>query len=198
MDEFKELEKYKNLLDTGVITEEDFRVLKQKLLGLKTDEEKAMEREQERVAAMAEIEALRAEKKAEEEKLLSEQRRLEAKEARKKQLLEQEIKFRAEKAAQKEMIDQTAKKVTSSVRTIIMWAITVFCLLFSISSFGVSLTEGLLYIITGIFFALWAMMACPIITEKTKNLEQLTTYYKYKKVIVTLSIILLLILIVIM
>ena len=34
--------------------------------------------------------------------------------------------------------------------------------------------------------------------EKTKNLEQLTTYYKYKKVIVTLSIILLLILIVIM
>ena len=44
MDEFKELEKYKQLLDAGAITEDEFRKVKQSLLGLKTDEEKNTER----------------------------------------------------------------------------------------------------------------------------------------------------------
>ena len=56
MDQIKELEKYKSLYDEGAISEEEFRRLKQKLLGLKTDEEKELERQQERAKALAEIE----------------------------------------------------------------------------------------------------------------------------------------------
>ena len=59
MDQIKELEKYKSLYDEGAISEEEFRRLKQKLLGLKTDEEKELERQQERAKALAEIERMR-------------------------------------------------------------------------------------------------------------------------------------------
>ena len=43
MDKIEELEKYKKLLDDGAITEDEFRLMKQKILGLKTDDEKAAE-----------------------------------------------------------------------------------------------------------------------------------------------------------
>lgn len=38
MGDIEELEKYKKLFDDGALSEEEFRMLKQKLLGLKTDE----------------------------------------------------------------------------------------------------------------------------------------------------------------
>ena len=45
MDAFLELEKYKKFLDEGVISENEFRRVKQKILGLKTDEEKELEQQ---------------------------------------------------------------------------------------------------------------------------------------------------------
>lgn len=65
MGNIEELEKYKKLLDDGVLSEQEFRTLKQKLLGLKTDEEKEFERQQEREKALAEIEQMKAEQEAE-------------------------------------------------------------------------------------------------------------------------------------
>lgn len=65
MGNIEELEKYKKLLDDGVLSEQEFRTLKQKLLGLKTDEEKEFERQQEREKALAEIELMKAEQEAE-------------------------------------------------------------------------------------------------------------------------------------
>ena len=38
MDKIEELEKYKKLLDDRAITEDEFRLMKQKILGLKTDD----------------------------------------------------------------------------------------------------------------------------------------------------------------
>ena len=73
MDQIKELEKYKSLYDEGAISEEEFRRLKQKLLGLKTDEEKELERQQERAKALAEIERMRAEAAGEKESAESEE-----------------------------------------------------------------------------------------------------------------------------
>ncbi|GAA6411852.1 hypothetical protein K040078D81_59690 [Blautia hominis] len=64
MGNIEELEKYKKLLDDGVLSEQEFRTLKQKLLGLKTDEEKEFERQQEREKALAEIEQMKAEQEA--------------------------------------------------------------------------------------------------------------------------------------
>ena len=67
MDQIKELEKYKALLDSGAISDEEFGKLKKKLLGLKSDEEKELEMQQERAEALAELERLRAEENAEKE-----------------------------------------------------------------------------------------------------------------------------------
>ena len=55
MDTVQELEKCKRLLDDGAISDEEFRVMKQKILGLKTDAEKELERQEERRKALAEI-----------------------------------------------------------------------------------------------------------------------------------------------
>ena len=49
MEKIEELEKYKKLLDDGAITEDEFRLMKQKILGLKTDEEKAAEKQAEKI-----------------------------------------------------------------------------------------------------------------------------------------------------
>ena len=74
MDAFLELEKYKKFLDEGVISENEFRRVKQKILGLKTDEEKELE--QQREDALEEIRRSRLkeddkEPPSEEEELLT-------------------------------------------------------------------------------------------------------------------------------
>ena len=77
MGEIEELEKYKKLFDDGALSEEEFRMLKQKLLGLKTDEEKELERQQERERALEEIEQMKAQRAAiqsEEEQAVQEQK----------------------------------------------------------------------------------------------------------------------------
>ena len=76
MGDIEELEKYKKLFDDGALSEEEFRMLKQKLLGLKTDEEKELERQQERERALEEIEQMKAQRAAiqsEEEQAVQEQ-----------------------------------------------------------------------------------------------------------------------------
>lgn len=82
MDKIEELEKYKKLLDDGAITEDEFRLMKQKILGLKTDDEKAAEKQAEREQALAEIEKMREEKRRAQEEAqareLAEKQRQEA------------------------------------------------------------------------------------------------------------------------
>lgn len=91
MDKIEELEKYKKLLDDGAITEDEFRLMKQKILGLKTDDEKAAEKQAEREQALAEIEKMREEKRRAQEEAqareLAEKQRQEA--ARQWQIAEQ-------------------------------------------------------------------------------------------------------------
>ena len=157
MDQIKELEKYKSLYDEGAISEEEFRRLKQKLLGLKTDEEKELERQQERAKALAEIERMRAEAAGEKESAESEENEPaqtkerkdpeeQIKEARneyKKTFDEEKAKEQARLAAiyeleQKKKQEQlakaqkSAKAVTGFVGNVILWVLTVFFGLFAI------------------------------------------------------------------
>ena len=77
MGQIEELEKYKNLLDSGAITEDEFRRMKQKILGLKTDEEKEAEKQEERNRVLAEIEQMREKERVhkEEERIRQEEER---------------------------------------------------------------------------------------------------------------------------
>lgn len=78
MKELDQLKKYKQLLDDGAITEEEFQDIKQRVLGLKTDAEKEEEQQAVRDEAMAEVEAMR-QQKAEAQRLAQEQEERERK-----------------------------------------------------------------------------------------------------------------------
>ena len=214
MDQIKELEKYKALLDSGAISDEEFGKLKKKLLGLKSDEEKELEMQQERAEALAELERLRAEENAEKEAVAQaeqEQFRLAQAEKDRKN---QEIKakeeqeqyqktFVAEKAKEQARLEalqeqeqkkkqeqvikvqQTAKAATGIVGKIICWILTVFCGLIGIFSFVPSESSTLGFSIsTGIIFILFAILACPPLSTKLKENEKLSANWKYKKLIV--------------
>jgi cation transport ATPase len=211
MDEFKELERYKELLDAGTISDDYFSNITQKLLGLKTDEEKALEKEQERNKALGEIEKMRAEeiaKKEEEERIRKaqereeEERRLEQErqEYYERTYVEEKAKEKArleafaeekqkKKAEQMENITNATRKAKGIVKIIILWILAVFCLLCSISGLGGAFESLIFDYIGGIVMLLLAIMACPIVTDKTKELPQLSSYYKYKKCIVTVLVI---------
>lgn len=206
MDQIKELEKYKSLYDEGAISEEEFRRLKQKLLGLKTDEEKELERQQERAKALAEIERMRAEAAGEKESAESEENEPaqtkerkdpeeQIKEARneyKKTFDEEKPKEQARLAAiyeleQKKKQEQlakaqkSAKAVTGFVGNVILWVITVFFGLFAILCVLPSESlSGAIYDLTGFLCFLYAAMACPLLTKKLRENEKLAFLTRHK------------------
>ncbi len=213
MDEIKELEAYKELLDAGQITEDEFSLLKQKLLGLQTDEDKEAEREAARAQAMEDLKALREEearKKEEarrqaeedldrEEAEQLERERREAQEQAVQTFSEEKIKEKARlqaaqeleeerKARQTQKVRSSVKTATSIATTILLWMITVLLIFWGIGLFATSLNASM--IISGILSFLLAVLACPLITARTRNLESFEIYYCYKRTIVILCVIL--------
>lgn len=206
MDQIKELEKYKELLDEGVISEDEFRKLKQKLLGLKSDEEKEIERQQEREEALAEVEKMRTEEAAKQAGVEREiQRQTQAKEeqtsyekiyaeekakeqARLEAIYEQEQKIKQERL---EEAQRSLKIVTRLVGKVVCWILTVFCALIGSLSFIPSgNTNGAFNTVSAIFFLVFAAFACPPLSAKMKENEKLAANWKYKKYIVIAFVIL--------
>lgn len=207
MDHIKELEKYKQLLDGGAISEDEFRKLKQKLLGLETDEEKEGKFQQDREEALAKLEEIRAEeaaKKADAERILEEelrQKQAEASERMEKDkyqntfLLEKakedaRLKALYEHSQQKRkdqmmQIQKSKKSVTRVVTKVILWGLTVFFGLSSIALFSTIGSEDIVFnIISGIIFMLFAAMACPPLSTKIRKMKSMEVYCRYKKTIV--------------
>lgn len=216
MNEFEQLEKYKSLLDDGVITEAEFQKIKQKVLGLETDEEEMVTEvqqekgEEDLEKTMPEVSdefvTLKDIQPEENNRIqpqpsINEQNveasfyvsPIEAHEDYQKVYSTEKAKERArlevleefrqkERQEQQEKITKAAKATTSFVKNVILWVITLLCLLIL---FGCTLSfPNPLYIVLGIISLLCAGMACPLITKKTRNIEKLRTYYKYKKFIV--------------
>lgn len=90
----------------------------------------------------------------------------------------------------KRNIQSVVNKSMSLTKKTLLWIVTVFCLLTSVGSFGVSTKEGAKNILTGIFFLLFAIISCPLITEKTQHIESLKLYYKFKIVIAVVLVVL--------
>lgn len=191
MNEVEQLEKYKSLLDDGVITEAEFQKIKQKVLGLKMDEEEIeTEFQQEKVEEVLEKAEPEVADEFEASFYVSP---IEAREdyqivystekAKERARLEVLEEFRQkERQEQQEKITKVAKATTSVVKNVILWVITLFWLL---TLLGCILAfPNPLYIVVGIISLLFAAMACPVITERTRNIEKLSTYYTYKKLIV--------------
>ncbi len=211
MDAIKELEKYKSLLDEGALTEEEFRQIKQKLLGLTTDAEKyaqsqgQQQKDLEEMGAVQAVEQWRQEQE-EAERWKQEQVRQQEEVASRQQHMfdEEKIRERAQLEAAKEMeiakkmehaerIKQTARTTTSVVRKIFLWAITV-CFAFLAWGSLLLLEEGAVYAIYCVLDLLVAIMACPLITAKIKEIPALGMYYRFKKWIVVVLVVLMVVL----
>lgn len=210
MDKIEELEKYKKLLDDGAITEDEFRLMKQKILGLKTDDEKAAEKQAEREQALAEIEKMREEKRRAQEEAqareLAEKQRQEA--ARQWQIAEQnrliqEERQRQDAARAQEMkirqernqkMQGTVKTAASVLKTVLLWIVTVFLILYTLGAFG---TGGIKYVLNGIDSLLLAVLCCPLITKKVKSIPKVEQYYGIKKIITIVLVILFFVIIIV-
>lgn len=202
MDEFKELEKYKQLLDAGAITEDEFRKVKQSLLGLKTDEEKNTERQRQREEALAEIEAMkqaRMEKTGQKEQQCAGDAESKIEQLEKQSQMEEQYQqiYSAEKAKELARLEavqekkqqdtnermvkfQTfAKSAASVIGVIILWILSVICVLFGVTSI-IGMEKSTIKI-SGAVLLLMAVMICPLITKETKKYEKLAFYNKNKK-----------------
>ena len=173
MSNIEDLEKYKKLLDEGALSEAEFKKLKQKLLGLKTDEEKELEHQQKREEALSEIEQMKIEK----EKILQEQRekeeelnaKKEKEEAEKKEkelkikyqetLIAEKAKERARIEVKQEKIQNVTNRAGSVIIKIILWIVTVFLAIIGWAYFS----QGT--IISGIVSVILALLACPAISQ---------------------------------
>lgn len=234
MDKIEELEKYKKLLDDGAITEDEFRLMKQKILGLKTDDEKAAEKQAEREQALAEIEKMREEKRraqeevqareaAERQRQAAEQNRIiqeernrqeaarQAEQARINQMQLQQA-YNEEKAKEAARLDAaraqemkirqernqkmqgTAKTAASVLKTVLLWIVTVFLILYTLGAFG---TGGIKYVLSGIDSLLLAVLCCPLITKKVKSIPKVEQYYGIKKIITIVLVILFFVIIIV-
>lgn len=236
MDKIEELEKYKKLLDDGAITEDEFRLMKQKILGLKTDDEKAAEKQAEREQALAEIEKMREEKRraqeeaqarelaekqrqeaarqwqiAEQNRLIQEERQRQdaARQAEQNRINQMQLQqtYNEEKAkeaarAQEMKIRQernqkmqgTVKTAASVLKTVLLWIVTVFLILYTLGAFG---TGGIKYVLNGIDSLLLAVLCCPLIAKKVKSIPKVEQYYGIKKIITIVLVILFFVIIIV-
>lgn len=214
MEKIEELEKYKKLLDDGAITEDEFRLMKQKILGLKTDEEKAAEKQAEREKALAEIEKLREEKKRAQEEVQAREaaeRQRQAEQARINQMQLQQA-YNEEKAKEAARLDAaraqemkirqernqkmqgTAKTAASVLKTVLLWIVAVFLILYAVGAFSIG---GIKYVLSGIDSLLLAVLCCPLITKKVKSIPKVAQYYGIKKIITIVLVILFFVIIIV-
>lgn len=203
MDKIAEVKKLKELLDEGLITEEDFTNQKRKVLELEDIEiveEKQLEKEsvlqdneERKVRNIDDYEKeLIEETKLEEDKEDKEEKKDEQNEYYEKEKIKERAKLEAKEEIRKQRIEereQTIQKGVTKLKTVLKWILTVFLILMGIGSF-MSVAEGIIaYLVAGIIFILLGLMACPTITNITNKYEM---YTKYKKNIVIIMTVILL------
>lgn len=190
MSQFEQLERYKKLLDDNIITEEEFRKIKQKILGLKEGENEAEQKEE--AAEPVERKAVEDQQNLSVAEMYKVYQNIyDEEKAKERARMEIRAEFeQKERYAEQQQYIKTAKTTMDFVVEIILWPIS---LLFLLMAFGGLRSLKWPDICVGVLSLFLAIMACPLITKKTRHMEELKGYYKYKKVIVVLVVISLLV-----
>ena len=81
----------------------------------------------------------------------------------------------------------TVKTAASVLKTVLLWIVTVFLILYTLGAFG---TGGIKYVLNGIDSLLLAVLCCPLITKKVKSIPKVEQYYGIKKIITIVLVIL--------
>lgn len=205
MDKLEEVKKLKQLLDDGIIDENDFAQKKAEILGIsKTEEVKT-----ETVEATSEKE-FKSKSLDDYEKELIEQAKKDNIDANaensenqsdenyyKHEKLKAKAKLDAKEEIRKQrMVEQkeVVNKGLSKIARLFKWILAIFLWLIAIGSFGTASQSGFIYIPIGIVMLALGCMACPKITDITQ--KKYEAYTMHKTAIVWILIIVLFILIV--
>lgn len=228
MDKFKELEKYKLLYDDGALTEQEFKKIKQQLLGLKTDEDKEQERLKQREEVLAELERLRnneleksdisqdtqdnkEQKKqdVQKDKTINEKVHLSDEELFDRMYIETKAREKAQLDVLKEEKENKRKKnkenITNVYRNLknivfnaLWWCCSIILLILMLGCFLSVKESGILDLIMGILFLIMSIYVCPLIRKKIENNDKFKWLYRYIRYIVPGYILLIFILIIIL
>lgn len=187
MDKLEEVKKIKQLLDDGIIDEEDFKNKKAQILGIESEDVEAEPKENKiKSKSLDDYERELLEQSEVEEKSTTKANddyyQKEKLKARAKLDAAEEIRSKR-KAEQKTAVDKGVNKI----KRILKWALTVLLWIFAVGSFCTS-DSGIVYIPIGLLSLILGCMACPKITDKTQKYE---TYTMHKTVIVWILVILL-------
>lgn len=188
MNNIEEIEKFKALLDQGVISKEEFLHQKQKILGLTSNKEKNSE-----IENITNKKILEGKENFESEQSktntdISEIYEIEKAKQRAKLDAEQELKDTIKKQYQdienfnSEERDKRINEITNKILNSLKWVITIFLLILTLSAF-ISFNDDRNWkmIAIGIIYLLLGLMSCPSITRITTKYQK---YTKYKKFII--------------
>ena len=103
----------------------------------------------------------------------------------------QEMKIRQER---NQKMQGTVKTAASVLKTVLLWIVTVFLILYTLGAFG---TGGIKYVLNGIDSLLLAVLCCPLITKKVKSIPKVEQYYGIKKIITIVLVILFFVIIIV-
>lgn len=183
MDKLEEIKKIKQLLDEGIIDENDFKTKKAQILGI----ESKTQNEKENVEIVKEKEA-KSKSLDDYEKKLTEQlekvkeEKLETKmkddyyqqeKLKVKAKLDVEEEMRSKRRAEQKSV---VNKGINKTKRILKWILTVFLLIFGIASIFTVTESRIVYIPLGILTLALGGMTCPKITDKTQKYEAYTMH----------------------
>lgn len=190
MDKLEEIKKLKQLLDEGIIDENDFKRKKSQVLGLaeeetKKDEEqtkntkvenKTLDDYQKELLEQSEIEEEKSESKFSDDYYQQEKIK-----ARAKLDAQEEIRLN-KKADQKKIVNKGINKT----KRLLKWVLSGFLWIFGIASIYTAVESGIIFILLGLLTIALGCMACPKITDATQKYQ---AYIMHKTAIVWIMVI---------
>lgn len=199
MDKLEEVKKLKQLLDDGIIDEEDFKKKKAQILGISSNKTEVAE---ENLEEIEEVKSTKTKSKSlddyEKELLAQSEKEEQSNEksvtkANDDYYQQEKLKARAKLDAEEEIRNKRKAETKAAVdkgvdktKKIFKWILAVALWIFGIASVCTAFESGLVYIPMGLIMILQGCMACPKITEKTQRFE---AYTMHKTIIVIITIV---------
>lgn len=178
MDKLEEIKKLKQLLDEGVIDENDFKRKKSQVLGLSEEEtnkdeeqntnveNKTLDDYQKELLKQSEIEEEKSETKFSDDYYQQEKIKAQAQ-------LDAQEEIRSKRKADQKII---VNKEINKTKRILKWVLSGFLWLFGIASICTAVESGIIYILLGLLTIVLGCMACPKITDVTQKYQAYTTH----------------------
>ena len=201
MDKIEEIKKLKQLYDDGIITNEEFSIQKQKILGISMEEKKKDDNSVNNFNAETdnldeyENDLLKQINEKKEKNINNNKK--EEDDFYKKEKLKEKAKLEAQEEVREkqneirnEKIKKNLNKGKNFTAKVIKWILAVFCWIMGLGSF-LATGNGILYIPAGIMLIVLGFLSCPAITRLTTKNQ---VYTQYKKWIVSFLIVILFIL----